>query len=53
MYAKCTSFLGGSALCFLPAEVAGDDSNDEKRLPSDLTMEDIMPTVKTLIRSFR
>ncbi|XP_075051269.1 potassium voltage-gated channel subfamily KQT member 4 isoform X3 [Mixophyes fleayi] len=35
------------------AEVAGDDSNDEKRLASDLTMEDVMPTVKTLIRAFR
>ncbi|XP_069827413.1 potassium voltage-gated channel subfamily KQT member 4 isoform X3 [Dendropsophus ebraccatus] len=35
------------------AEGAGDESNDEKRLPSDLTMEDIMPTVKTLIRAFR
>ncbi|XP_044142606.1 potassium voltage-gated channel subfamily KQT member 4 isoform X3 [Bufo gargarizans] len=35
------------------AEGAADDSNEEKRLPSDLTMEDIMPTVKTLIRSFR
>ncbi|XP_077338069.1 potassium voltage-gated channel subfamily KQT member 4 isoform X3 [Lithobates pipiens] len=35
------------------AEGAGDDSNDEKRLPSDLTMEEIMPTVKTLIRAFR
>ncbi|XP_075051268.1 potassium voltage-gated channel subfamily KQT member 4 isoform X2 [Mixophyes fleayi] len=34
-------------------EVAGDDSNDEKRLASDLTMEDVMPTVKTLIRAFR
>ncbi|KAM5181164.1 potassium voltage-gated channel subfamily KQT member 4 [Mantella aurantiaca] len=34
-------------------EGAGDDSNDEKRLPSDLTMEEIMPTVKTLIRAFR
>ncbi|CAJ0928541.1 unnamed protein product [Ranitomeya imitator] len=32
---------------------AGDEMNDEKRLPSDLTMEDIMPTVKTLIRAFR
>ncbi|XP_077152171.1 potassium voltage-gated channel subfamily KQT member 4 isoform X1 [Ranitomeya variabilis] len=35
------------------AEGAGDEMNDEKRLPSDLTMEDIMPTVKTLIRAFR
>ncbi|XP_072274820.1 potassium voltage-gated channel subfamily KQT member 4 isoform X3 [Pyxicephalus adspersus] len=35
------------------AEGAGDDCNDEKRLPSDLTMEEIMPTVKTLIRAFR
>ncbi|XP_071992734.1 potassium voltage-gated channel subfamily KQT member 4 isoform X4 [Engystomops pustulosus] len=35
------------------AEGAADDSNEEKRLPSDLTMEDIMPTVKTLIRAFR
>ncbi|KAM4044979.1 potassium voltage-gated channel subfamily KQT member 4 isoform 2-T2 [Anomaloglossus baeobatrachus] len=34
-------------------EGAGDEMNDEKRLPSDLTMEDIMPTVKTLIRAFR
>ncbi|XP_071992735.1 potassium voltage-gated channel subfamily KQT member 4 isoform X5 [Engystomops pustulosus] len=34
-------------------EGAADDSNEEKRLPSDLTMEDIMPTVKTLIRAFR
>ncbi|XP_018432257.1 PREDICTED: potassium voltage-gated channel subfamily KQT member 4 isoform X3 [Nanorana parkeri] len=34
-------------------EGAGDDSNDEKRLPNDLTMEEIMPTVKTLIRAFR
>ncbi|XP_056412958.1 potassium voltage-gated channel subfamily KQT member 4 isoform X3 [Hyla sarda] len=35
------------------AEGAVEESNDEKRLPSDLTMEDIMPTVKTLIRAFR
>ncbi|XP_068125020.1 potassium voltage-gated channel subfamily KQT member 4 isoform X4 [Hyperolius riggenbachi] len=35
------------------AEGAGDDSNDEKRLASDLTMEEIMPTVKTLVRAFR
>ncbi|KAM3933744.1 potassium voltage-gated channel subfamily KQT member 4 isoform 3-T4 [Leptodactylus fuscus] len=34
-------------------EGAADESNDEKRLPTDLTMEDIMPTVKTLIRAFR
>ncbi|XP_068125021.1 potassium voltage-gated channel subfamily KQT member 4 isoform X5 [Hyperolius riggenbachi] len=34
-------------------EGAGDDSNDEKRLASDLTMEEIMPTVKTLVRAFR
>ncbi|XP_073427919.1 potassium voltage-gated channel subfamily KQT member 4 isoform X2 [Dendrobates tinctorius] len=34
-------------------EGAGDEMNDEKRLPSDLTMEDIMPTVKRLIRAFR
>ncbi|XP_075460739.1 potassium voltage-gated channel subfamily KQT member 4 isoform X2 [Ascaphus truei] len=31
----------------------GEDSNDEKRFQSDLTMEDLMPTVKTLIRAFR
>ncbi|KAM4700268.1 potassium voltage-gated channel subfamily KQT member 4 isoform 1-T1 [Discoglossus pictus] len=36
-----------------PDEGAGEDSNDEKRLPSDLSMEDVMPTVKTLIRAFR
>ncbi|XP_063312445.1 potassium voltage-gated channel subfamily KQT member 4 isoform X4 [Pelobates fuscus] len=36
-----------------PEEGAGDDSNDEKRFQSDLTMEDVMPTVKTLIRAFR
>ncbi|KAM4797490.1 potassium voltage-gated channel subfamily KQT member 4 isoform 2-T2 [Rhinophrynus dorsalis] len=34
-------------------EGAGEDSTDEKRLQSDLTMEDVMPTVKTLIRAFR
>ncbi|KAG8451541.1 hypothetical protein GDO86_003662 [Hymenochirus boettgeri] len=34
-------------------EGAGDDSNDEKRIPNDLTMEDVMPIVKTLIRAFR
>ncbi|KAM8976120.1 potassium voltage-gated channel subfamily KQT member 4 isoform 3-T3 [Pelodytes ibericus] len=36
-----------------PDEGAGEDSNDEKRFQSDLTMEDVMPTVKTLIRAFR
>ncbi|XP_018105066.1 potassium voltage-gated channel subfamily KQT member 4 isoform X2 [Xenopus laevis] len=34
-------------------EGPGDDINDEKRLPNDLTMEDVMPTIKTLIRAFR
>uniref|UniRef100_A0A8C5LTP1 Potassium voltage-gated channel subfamily Q member 4 n=1 Tax=Leptobrachium leishanense TaxID=445787 RepID=A0A8C5LTP1_9ANUR len=36
-----------------PEDGAGEDSNDEKRFQSDLTMEDVMPTVKTLIRAFR
>ncbi|XP_053310716.1 potassium voltage-gated channel subfamily KQT member 4 isoform X1 [Spea bombifrons] len=36
-----------------PEEGAGEDSTDEKRFASDLTMEDVMPTVKTLIRAFR
>ncbi|XP_041438106.1 potassium voltage-gated channel subfamily KQT member 4 isoform X2 [Xenopus laevis] len=34
-------------------EGPGDDINDEKRLPNDMTMEDLMPTIKTLIRAFR
>ncbi|XP_030073322.1 potassium voltage-gated channel subfamily KQT member 4 isoform X1 [Microcaecilia unicolor] len=34
-------------------EGQGEDSNEEKGFSSDLTMEDIMPAVKTLIRSIR
>ncbi|KAM9320510.1 potassium voltage-gated channel subfamily KQT member 4 [Gastrophryne carolinensis] len=34
-------------------EGAADDTNEDKRLPSDLTLEEIMPTVKILVRAFR
>nr|XP_033812749.1 potassium voltage-gated channel subfamily KQT member 4 isoform X3 [Geotrypetes seraphini] len=34
-------------------EGQGEDSSDEKGFSSDLTMEDIMPAVKTLIRAIR